>query len=96
MYARLATTYLLPGTKKAAEAAADVVAPVFESLKGFRSATFFGDETTGEYGTFTVWDTRENAEAVLAAVTPVLRGALGDLLNSPANVRVFEIYEPKT
>ena len=94
MYALLTSIYLGPRTQKAAEAAADEVAPVFESLKGFRSATFFGDNTTGEFGVFTIWDSKEDAEAVSVVVVPVLRQALGDLLKSPLSLRAYEIYEP--
>ena len=95
MHALLTSIYLGLRTQKAAEAVADEVAPVFESLKGFRSATFFGDNTSGEYGVFTIWDTKEDSEAVSAVVVPVLRQALGDLLKSPPTLRAYEIYEPK-
>ncbi len=96
MYTRLMLFTLGPGQREFAEGLADKFAPDFATLKGFQSITFMGDFDTGEVGTLSVWETKEDAEAAGEALMPKLQEAVGDRLKGPPSVKVLEVYEPKT
>ncbi|MEE8194136.1 MAG: hypothetical protein V3T73_01370 [Dehalococcoidales bacterium] len=82
MYARLLLFTLGPGNRSTAEKLVEQFAPVLKARKGFQSATFFGDDTTGEYGTFVLWASKEDAEAAREAVFPQLEKALSGMLKA--------------
>lgn len=72
MYATLLTLTLGPGMRSAGEKLADQFAPALRAMQGFKTVTYFGDETTGEYGSLTLWETKEDAEAAAAVTGPKL------------------------
>ncbi|MFQ5971930.1 MAG: antibiotic biosynthesis monooxygenase family protein [Alphaproteobacteria bacterium] len=96
MYARLLTFRLGPGTRETGEKLADEFYPLMKSLKGFRSVAFLmWDEEAGEFGSFSLWETKEDAEAA----GDVLRArfqetAAAQSLQAPPSLRVMEVYEP--
>ncbi len=95
MYARLNIMNMGPGQREFAEGVADKVAPAMRALKGFRSVTFIGDFETGEIGGLSVWETKEDADAAGEALA-WLQELVGDKLKGPPDIKVFEVYEPKT
>ena len=95
MYATLLTLTLGPGMRSAGEKLADQFAPALRTLKGFKGVTFFGDETTGEYGSLTLWETKEDAEAAAAVTGPKLEQAVSGIAKAPPTRRFFEVYESK-
>jgi len=95
MYSTLLTLTLGPGMRSAGEKLADQFAPALKALKGFKGVTFFGDETTGEYGSLTLWETKEDAEAAAAVMRPKLEQAVSGIAKAPPTRRFFEVYEPK-
>jgi heme-degrading monooxygenase HmoA len=73
MYIRLNLFSVGSGQRAAFERLADRFAPIFRARQGFQSVTFFeADAAAGEYGSFSLWDTREDAEAADAALMPQL------------------------
>ncbi len=72
MYAQLVMLSLGSGTRSTAEKLADQFAPALRSLKGFKRVTFLGDETVGEYGSLSLWESKEDAEAAGAVMGPQL------------------------
>lgn len=99
MYARLSLLPLGIGTRAQAEQLADRHAALWGQQPGFRSVVYIGDDERGEYGNFSVWDTREQAEAAAAAIwqdLPKLLGEMGVPVPGPLAPRIFEVYEPKT
>ena len=54
------------------------------------------DDATGEYGSFSVWESKEDAEAANAVIAPRLQQALTGLLQGPPNRWLFEVLEPKS
>ncbi|MFQ5861443.1 MAG: hypothetical protein ACE5IG_07855, partial [Dehalococcoidia bacterium] len=44
-----------------------------QTLKGFKGVTFLADETVGEYGGLSLWETKEDAEAATSALRPWLQ-----------------------
>ncbi|MDE3089909.1 MAG: hypothetical protein KGJ80_11065 [Chloroflexota bacterium] len=96
MFARLITFNLGPGARAAAEKLVDQFALIFRTRKGFKGATFFADETDGEYGALILWETKESVEAEGTAVIPRLQEALAGIAENPPFIRLFQVYEPRT
>ena len=96
MYARLVMFTLGPGMRKESDKLADQFASAHKNMKGFKGATFIGDESIGEYGALTIWESKEDAEASSAALRPKLEQALSGIAKGPPTSRLFEVYEPKS
>ena len=95
MYAQLVMLSLGPGTRSTAEKLADQFAPALRTLKGFKRVMFLGDETVGEYGSLSLWESKEDAEAAGAVIGPQLEQAVSGIVKAPPTRRFFEVYEPK-
>ena len=95
MYAQLVMIALGPGMRPAAEKLADQFAPVVKTQKGFKSITFFGDEEVGEYGSFSLWETKEDAEADATVMAPKVEQAVSGIAKEPPTRQIFEVYEAK-
>jgi len=93
MYAQWVMFTLGPGTRSTAEKLADQFAPVLRTLKGFKSVTFIGDDSVGEYASLSLWESKEDAEAAAAATGPRLEEALSGIVKGPPTRRLFEVYE---
>lgn len=94
MYARLSTFRIAPGTRQRLEALADQLAPRYQGMAGFKGVWFFIDEVNEEAGSFSLWNTRAEAEAAVEATATQLREALTQLALEMPNIRVVEVYEP--
>jgi len=95
MYAQLVILHLGPGMRSTAEKLAEQFAPVLEAQKGFKKVTFFGDEAEGDYGSWSLWESKEDAEAEAEAVRPQLKQAVSGITKVPPTRRFFEVYEPR-
>ena len=84
MIAVLVRFSLGPGTRETADNMAEGAARALRTQKGFKDVTFFGDYEAGEYGSFALWETREDAEAAIAALH----------LDHGPSVKVFEVVDP--
>ncbi len=91
MYARLSVISLDPGMRARMEKLADRLATQLKGLKGFRSVTFVMDAEAGDYGSFSLWDTKEDAEAASAAISPQVAKIFQGMLTP----WIFEVYEPR-
>jgi len=96
MYAQLFMFTLGPGMRSTAEKIADQFASKHETLKGFKSVTYIGDEAVGEYGSLSLWDSKEEVEAAGEVLGPQIEQALSGIVKGPPTRRLFEVYEPKT
>jgi heme-degrading monooxygenase HmoA len=90
MYARFSVVSLGPGMRSKMEDLADHLEPVFRARPGFRSVSFLMDEAAGDYGSFSLWETREDAETASAAISP----RVAELFQGMLTPWVFEVYEP--
>jgi heme-degrading monooxygenase HmoA len=90
VYARFSVICVGPGMRHRMEELADRLAGRFEALPGFRAVTFLMDEAAGDYGSFSLWDTRESAEAASAAVSP----RVAEIFKGMLTPWIFEVYEP--
>ena len=99
MYMRLNMFTAGLGTRAAAEKLADQFAPGFKAQKSFKSVTFFiADDAAGEYASFSIWETKEDAEAANATLLPQLQQAVteaGLQVQGTPILRIGEVYELK-
>jgi hypothetical protein len=95
MIVRLLLMDFGPGVRSAAEKVADQFAPIYKTMKGFKSSTFFANPETGECGALSLWESKEDAEAASAIIRPKLMEAATGILKGPPTVKTFELYEPK-
>jgi heme-degrading monooxygenase HmoA len=95
MYAQLVMFTLGPGTRSTAEKLGDKFAPTYTTAKGLKSVTFLGDDAIGEYGSLTLWESKEDVEAFSKIAGPQLEQALRGIVKGPPTIRLFEVYEPK-
>ena len=94
MYALLTLFTLGPGSQEIADQMGVQFGGMLGGMKGFKSITMFGDNDTGEYGGLSVWETKEDAEAVMAATEAPMKEALGDKVKGPPLRKMFEVWEP--
>ncbi len=99
MYVRLNMFSVGSGQRAEFERLADRFAPIFRAQRGFKRVTFVeADAAAGEYGSFSLWDIREDAEAADTALMPQLQQAVGgaglQMRGTPIR-RIGEGYEPK-
>jgi heme-degrading monooxygenase HmoA len=95
MYALMSSYSIGFENRQTAEKMADQADPAFKSMKGFVSAFYLGDDAVGEYISFSVWKSKEDAEAARAAIAPRMDQVVRDLDKAPAARRLFEVYEAK-
>jgi len=95
MYALLLLFPLGPGMRSTAEKLGDQFSQVHKTAKGFKSETLLADDTIGEYGSLTLWESKEDIEAFRKAAAPRLQESLKGIAKGAPNIRVFEVYEPK-
>ncbi|MCB1753574.1 MAG: hypothetical protein KDI74_17830, partial [Gammaproteobacteria bacterium] len=68
MYARYFRFKTPAENREIIERMADGIYGYTRSLKGFVSATYTVSEDETEYGSFTIWETRADAETAAAAI----------------------------
>ena len=99
MYIRLNMFSVGSGKRSEVEKLADRFAPIFRAQRGFKSVTCFeADAAAGEYGSFSLLETKQDAEAADAALMPQLRQAVGGAglqMRGTSIRRIGEGYEPK-
>ncbi len=95
MYTTLTMFTTKPGMREIVEKLADGMFSTVSGMKGFKSVTFFADPETDEYGGFSLWESKEDADAAFTVTGPKLEEALNDIGTGPPTRRVFEVYEPK-
>lgn len=90
MYARVFTSQLVSGkTDDAVSVWRDKVAPTIKQAKGFKGAYLVGDRETGKGLTITLWETKEDADAMNASVSQNLALFEGLFVAQPS----LETYE---
>jgi quinol monooxygenase YgiN len=93
MYVRLARFTFGPGKQDEATKLARDLVPAIRARQGCGGVTFFGDDSTGEYGLFVQWDSKENADAASQVIGPRLQQHLAGNVLRPAEIHLFEVLE---
>jgi heme-degrading monooxygenase HmoA len=96
MFACLTTFRLAPGQRAIQEERARRFVATYRAMPGFRSVTYLIDESTHEYGAFSVWESRADAEAAGAAARARMAENPAEHIRATPTTRIFEIYEPPT
>jgi heme-degrading monooxygenase HmoA len=96
MYARYFTFKANPGSRSEVEALADQAFGSMKSLKGFVSAHFIVSEDENEYGSFSLWESSQDAESAGDSLRSKMKEVLEKLAVEPPTQRVFEVYKPKS
>jgi heme-degrading monooxygenase HmoA len=95
VFARLVTFSLEPGNGPTTERLANEQGPIIRRLPGFESLAFLHDDAANRYGSFSVWQTRKNAEAVSGVATLQIKDALKSSMKGRPSVTIYEIYPPR-
>lgn len=96
MYARNFAFKSTAENRKMIEELADGIYGYTKSLKGFVSATYTVSEDETEYGSFTVWQSKEDAETAGASIREKVMPKLEGIVTAPPVISVMEVYEPKS
>jgi quinol monooxygenase YgiN len=96
MFVRLVRFAFSPDNRKPAEEMAADLIPAIADRPGCNGATFFGDPSTGEYGLYVLWDSKENADAAAAVIGPKLQQHLAGNAQRPAEIQLFDVLKTST
>jgi heme-degrading monooxygenase HmoA len=94
MYARLFTFKASPDRRPEVEALADQVFKFMKSQQGFISIHFIITEDENEFGSFSLWESRDDAIAVGEAVRSEVGGIIQNLVSEAPKILVYEVYKP--
>jgi heme-degrading monooxygenase HmoA len=78
-----------------AEKLVDQLSPALKTAKGFKTVTFLVDDAAGEYGSVTLWESKEDIENFRKAAGPQIEKTVSRIAKGPPSIRLFEVYEPK-
>jgi hypothetical protein len=95
MYARLVIFKVGPGNRSTIESLVDEFEHLYRLQPGFKQVFIVGDEARGEYGSFSIWESKKDADAANAVIAPQLQQALSGLLQGPPDRWFFEVLEPQ-
>ena len=95
MYVRYFTFKAKPDVRSEVETLADQVFVFMKSLQGFISVHFVVSEDEAVYGTFSLWESKQEADSAGESLRSRTREALERLAAEPPKQRVFEVYQPK-
>ena len=96
MYARSFTFKAKSDVRSEVEALADQAFAFMKTLQGFVSVHFMASEDETVYGTFSLWETKQDAEAGGEAIRAKTKPVLETLVVEPPTVQVFEVYKPRS
>lgn len=94
MYARYLTFKSSPEHRDAIEAMADGMYEYIKTLQGFVSVTYVLSEDETMYGSFSVWETKADADNAGIALGEKLSSLLEGKAASAPEVVTMEVYLP--
>jgi heme-degrading monooxygenase HmoA len=94
MYARFFTFKAGPDQRSEVEALADHVFKFVKSQQGFISIHFVISEDENEYGSFSLWESSDDAVAAGESIRSEIGGRLQNLTSESPEVAVYEVYKP--
>jgi len=95
MYARLVIFKVGPGNRSTIESLVDEFDHLYRSQPGFKHVSIVGDKARGEYGSFSIWESKKDADAANAVVAPQLQQALTGLLQGTPDRWFLRCLNPK-
>lgn len=94
MYARLLKFNTDPNRRSEVEALADQVFTIAKEQKGFISIHFIISSDESEYGSFSLWESENDAETGGNAIRSQIAEKLHGIATAPPTIDVYEIYKP--
>ncbi len=94
MYARYFSFKAGPDRRSDVEALADHVFGFMKSLQGFVSVHFIISANEDEYGSFSLWESRDDAVAAGEAISSEIGGRLQNIAPEAPGSEVYEVYKP--
>ena len=91
MYVSIGGFVVGPGKRDFVEGLMEKQGPGLKERKGFKEATFYGDDEIGEYGSVILWETKADAEAARAENFPMLEEAIKDIARGKPEMRIYEV-----
>jgi heme-degrading monooxygenase HmoA len=96
MYASLMIFKTAPDKRTEVEKMADQAFSQARGMKGFKSEVYLLDTVNNEYGSLSMWETKEDIEAAFSLIAPKMSKEREQLAMEPQIRRIWEVYEPKT
>ncbi len=93
MFVRLVMFNLGTGKRAIADSLASDLGPQIRGLAGCQSATFFGDDSDGQYGIYVLWESQEEADAAAAVIAPQLQKHLAGNVTEPPSRRLYQVID---
>jgi len=81
-----------PGTQELGDKLGENFSSTLTGLKGFERLTMFRNDETGECGGLSIWQSKQDAEAALAATGSKLKEALTGVAKGEPKRAVYEVW----
>ncbi len=94
MYARFLKFNTDPSRRSEVEAVADRAFEIAKKQQGFISIHFVISSNESEYGSFSLWESMDEAEAGGDAIRSQIGATLQELATAPPTIDVYEVYKP--
>lgn len=94
MYARFLKFNTDPGRRSEVEAVADRAFEIAKQQQGFISIHFVISSDENEYGSFSLWESKDDAETGGGAIRSQIGATLQELATAAPTIDVYEIYKP--
>ena len=91
MFVRLVLFNFGLGMRDAANELAADIGPQIRGLNGCKSATFFGDDTDGQYGLFVLWESQEHVDSAAKIIGPQLMSHLEGKVTEESSRRLYNV-----
>ena len=94
MYARFLKFNADPSRRSEVEAVADRAFEIAKQQQGFISIHFVISSDESEYGSFSLWESKDDAETGGGAIRSQTEATRQDLATAPPTLDVYEVYKP--
>jgi heme-degrading monooxygenase HmoA len=94
MYARFLKFNTDPSRRSEVEALADEAFAIAKKQQGFISIHIVVSSDESEYGSFSLWESKNDAEAGGSAIRSETGVTLQKLASAPPTIDVYEVYKP--
>jgi heme-degrading monooxygenase HmoA len=83
-----------PSKRSEVEAVADKAFAIAKQQQGFISIHFIISSDESTYGSFSLWESKDDAETGGAEIRSQLDAQLREIATAPPSLDVYEIYKP--
>jgi len=94
MYARFLKFNTDPSRRSEVEAVADRAFAIAKQQQGFISIHFVISSDESEYGSFSLWESKDDAETGGSAIRSEVAETLQGIATAPPTIDVYEVYKP--